>query len=202
VCNAIPLKENYVCQVCRMAIKEGIRTGGRSARVQQSIHTAIRDLLLEHDRSMLSVPLIAARAGVTPSTIYRRWGDLTTLLADAAVERLRPDIPVNCGNLREDLQTWTEQYLDEMSSAPGRELMRDVVASSAATCSGKCSAIARDQLQIIIERALARGETAPPAEELMDAIVAPMVYRILYAEAPPSLERMHQLIDICLARQV
>jgi len=194
------LKQILCVKVCRMAIKEGIRTGGRSARVQESIHAAIRDLLLEHDRSTLSVPLIAARAGVTPSTIYRRWGDLTTLLADAAVERLRPDIPINCGSLREDLQNWTEQYLDEMSSAPGRELMRDVVASSASVCSGKCAAIVRDQLQIIIDRALARGEAAPPAEELVDAIVAPMVYRILYAEAPPNLERMYQLIDICLAR--
>ncbi|MDB5979735.1 MAG: transcriptional regulator [Pseudomonas sp.] len=182
-----------------MAIKEGIRTGGRSARVQESIHAAINELLLEHDRSALSVPMIAARAGVTPSTIYRRWGDLTTLLADAAVERLRPDAPINCGNLRDDLQSWTEQYLEDMSSVPGREMIRDIVAS-AASRAGKCSALVRDQLQIIVDRALARGETSPPAEELVDAIVAPMIYRILYADQPPTLERMFQLIDICLVR--
>ncbi|MEB0041337.1 MULTISPECIES: TetR/AcrR family transcriptional regulator C-terminal ligand-binding domain-containing protein [unclassified Pseudomonas] len=182
-----------------MAIKEGIRTGGRSARIQESIHAAIRDLLLEHERSILSVPMIAARAGVTPSTIYRRWGDLTSLLADAAVERLRPDVPVNCGNLRDDLQSWTEQYLDDMNSLAGREMMRDVV-GSATSCSSKCASIVRDQLQIIVDRAIARGEASPPAEELVDAIVAPMIYRILYAEAAPSLERMFQLIDICLVR--
>ncbi|WP_122857219.1 TetR family transcriptional regulator, partial [Pseudomonas viridiflava] len=78
-----------------MAIKEAVRTGGRSARVQESIHRAVRDLLLEQDRSTLSVPLIATRAGVTPSTIYRRWGDLTNLLADAAIARLRPDEPID-----------------------------------------------------------------------------------------------------------
>ncbi|MDY7560585.1 TetR/AcrR family transcriptional regulator [Pseudomonas sp. 10B1] len=182
-----------------MAIKEGIRTGGRSARVQESIHAAIRDLLLEHERSTLSVPMIAARAGVTPSTIYRRWGDLTSLLADAALERLRPDVPVNCGNLRDDLQSWTEQYLDDMNSVAGREMMRDVVASAAGR-SGKCATIVRDQLQIIVDRAIARGEATPPAEDLVDAIVAPMIYRILYAEAPPAIDRMFQLIDICLVR--
>ncbi|MCI8212623.1 TetR family transcriptional regulator [Pseudomonas sp. S25] len=181
-----------------MAIKEGIRTGGRSARVQESIHSAVRDLLVEHDRAALSVPMIATRAGVTPSTIYRRWGDLTTLLADAAVERLRPDEPIDCGNLRDDLRTWTEMYLDEMNSAPGREMMRDVVASSAATCSGKCAGITRDQLQIIIDRALVRGEPSPDANELIDMVVAPMIYRILYAEAPPSLERVHLWVDRCL----
>ena len=183
-----------------MAIKEGIRTGGRSARVQESIHTAVRDLLLEHERGTLSVPLIAARAGVTPSTIYRRWGDLTTLLADAAVERLRPDEPIDCGNLRDDLRTWTEMYLDEMNSAPGREMMRDVVATSATTCSGKCMAIIQEQLQIIIDRALVRGESAPCTVELIDTVVAPIIYRLLYADAPPSLDRALQLVDRCLHR--
>ncbi|NWE73817.1 helix-turn-helix transcriptional regulator, partial [Pseudomonas gingeri] len=67
-----------------MAIKESIRPGGRSARVQESIHAAVRALLEEQDRSTLTVPQIAARAGVTPSTIYRRWGDLSELLADVA----------------------------------------------------------------------------------------------------------------------
>ncbi|MFE3652021.1 helix-turn-helix domain-containing protein, partial [Streptomyces sp. NPDC059152] len=52
------------------------RPGGRSARVQEAVHTAVRELESEVGRDALTVPLIAARAGVTPSTIYRRWGDL------------------------------------------------------------------------------------------------------------------------------
>lgn len=88
-----------------MAIKEGLRPGGRSARVQESVHTATRELLEAHERSSVTVPMIAARAGVTPSTIYRRWGDLSALLADVALERMRPDSePANTGSLRGDLQ--------------------------------------------------------------------------------------------------
>jgi hypothetical protein len=56
----------------------------------------------------------------------------------------------------------------------------------------------RDQLQIIIDRAQTRGERSPSADELVDAVVAPMVYRILYAESAPTLARMHQLLDRCL----
>ncbi|MET1067347.1 MAG: helix-turn-helix domain-containing protein, partial [Pseudomonas prosekii] len=83
-----------------MAIKEGLRPGGRSARVQESIHSAVRDLLEEQDRSTVTVPQIAARAGVTPSTIYRRWGDLSTLLADVALARLQPETePADTGSL-------------------------------------------------------------------------------------------------------
>ncbi|EPN56518.1 transcriptional regulator, partial [Pseudomonas syringae pv. actinidiae ICMP 19096] len=146
-----------------MAIKEAVRTGGRSARVQESIHRAVRDLLEAHDRAALSVPMIAAQAGVTPSTIYRRWGDLSTLLADAAIERLRPDTPIDQGSLRQDLLSWSEMYLDEMSSAPGRALMRDVAASTSG-CVGKCAAMVREQLQIMIDRATERGEASPTAD--------------------------------------
>ncbi|MBA1228692.1 TetR/AcrR family transcriptional regulator [Pseudomonas viridiflava] len=180
-----------------MAIKEAVRTGGRSARVQESIHRAVRDLLLELERASLSVPMIAARAGVTPSTIYRRWGDLTSLLADVAVERLRPDEPIDRGSLRQDLMTWSEMYLDEMSSAPGREMMRDVAASTS-NCSGKCASIVRDQLQTIIDRAASRHEPSPIADELIDAIVAPMIYRILYSESPPTLAAVHRWVERCL----
>lgn len=182
-----------------MTIKEPLRTGGRSARVQQSIHRAVHELSAEQPRSELSVPLIAARAGVTPSTIYRRWGDLTTLLADVAVERLRPDAPIDRGSLEQDLLTWSEMYLDDMSSTPGREMMRDVAASQSG-CQGKCAIIIREQLQTIIDRALTRGESSPTADQLLDAIVAPTIYRILYSEAPPTLDQVHEWVATVIGR--
>lgn len=180
-----------------MAIKTGIRTGGRSARVQESVHAAVRDLLQEQDRQSVSVPQIAARAGVTPSTIYRRWGDLSALLADVALEHLRPDCePVDTGSLRGDMLAWAEQYLDEMSSDVGRNMMRDVISSA---CPGYCTRILREQLQIILARAEHRGEALPDLERLLDLVVAPTVFRILFAETPPSLEQLHALVDLALA---
>ncbi|WP_277961996.1 TetR/AcrR family transcriptional regulator [Pseudomonas sp. RIT-To-2] len=179
-----------------MAIKEGIRTGGRSARVQESVHAAVRALLNEQERDTLTVPLIAGRAGVTPSTIYRRWGELTALLADVSLARLRPDSqPADTGTLRADLLAWAEQYLDEMNSEPGRNMMRDFIASG---CSSQCATVLRGQLQVILARALKRGEAAPHADHLLDMIVSPVVYRILFAESAPSVERMHELVDLSL----
>ena len=52
------------------------RPGGRSARVQATVHQAVQLLLARMPREALTFPLIAAEAGVTPSTLYRRWGDL------------------------------------------------------------------------------------------------------------------------------
>ncbi|MGV9270964.1 helix-turn-helix domain-containing protein, partial [Kitasatospora sp. NPDC003701] len=96
-----------------MSDRPTTRPGGRSARVQQSVHRAVRELEAELGRDALTVPLIAARAGVTPSTVYRRWGDLRELLSDVAVERLRPDAPpADLGSLRADLAAWAVQFAE------------------------------------------------------------------------------------------
>lgn len=177
-----------------MTIKEGLRPGGRSARVQESIHSAVRALLEEQERSSVTVPLIAARAGVTPSTIYRRWGDLTALLADVALARMRPDSePAQLGNLRSDILAWAEQYLDEMSSEPGRNMMRDVQASATP---GYCVAIIGAQLQTIIERY--PNESAPSIDRLINQVVAPVVFRILFSTAALEVEELHRLVDLAL----
>ncbi|MCP1483456.1 MULTISPECIES: TetR/AcrR family transcriptional regulator [Pseudomonas] len=179
-----------------MAIKEGLRPGGRSARVQESIHSAVRELLEEQERSTLTVPQIATRAGVTPSTIYRRWGDLSALLADVALERMRPDSePAATGSLRGDLRAWSEQYLDEMSSEPGRNMMRDVQCSSTP---GYCVSILSGQLQIILDRHRHSETALPSIDRLLNMLVAPTVFRILFAAQPLEVQELHELIDIAL----
>ena len=177
-----------------MAIKEGLRPGGRSARVQESVHSAVRELLEAHERSSVTVPMIAARAGVTPSTIYRRWGDLSVLLADVALARMRPDSePANTGSLRGDLQAWAEQYLDEMSSEPGRNMMRDVQCSQTP---GYCVSILSGQFQAIVDRY--PDNTPPSVDRLINLLAAPTVFRILFASAPLQVEELHELIELAL----
>ena len=177
-----------------MANKEGLRPGGRSARVQESIHSAVRALLEEQERSTVTVPQIAARAGVTPSTIYRRWGDLATLLADVAVERMQPDgEPPNTGSLRGDLQAWAEQFLDEMSSEPGRNMLRDVQSSPTP---GSCVSIIGAQLQTILDRY--PNEPQPSVDRLINVLAAPMVYRILFSVTLLEIEELHWLIGVAL----
>ncbi|MEV0254597.1 TetR/AcrR family transcriptional regulator [Streptomyces sp. NPDC050732] len=158
------------------------RPGGRSARVQEAVHTAVRELAAEVGRDTLTVPLIAARAEVTPSTIYRRWGDLQALLSDVAVERLRPEAPPeDRGDLTSDLEAWAEQFLDEMSSSAGRAYIRDALLGDPdGSNAGQCSAYAAEQIDVILARATDRGEAAPDVETVLDHVVAPVMYRILF----------------------
>ncbi|MEV1023344.1 TetR/AcrR family transcriptional regulator [Streptomyces sp. NPDC050264] len=176
------------------------RPGGRSARVQQSVHDAVRQLLEEVGRDGLAVPLVATRAGVTPSTIYRRWGDLQELLSDVAVEHLRPENPpADLGGLREDLDAWAEQFLEEMASPPGRAYIRDALLGDAeGTNAGQCSAYAADQIDTILSRAAQRGEHLPDTERVMDRVVAPIMYRILFRPTRLTAEYAHTLVGEAL----
>ncbi|GAA2094861.1 TetR/AcrR family transcriptional regulator [Streptomyces albiaxialis] len=165
-----------------MTPRPAARPGGRSARVQQSVHEAVRALLEERGRDGLTVPLVAARAGVTPSTVYRRWGDLQELLGDVAVERLRPEgEPADLGGLREDLEHWAVAFLEEMSSTAGRSYIRDALAGDPdGANAGRCSAYAVEQIETLLARAEGRGEAVPALDVVLDHVVAPMMYRILF----------------------
>ena len=59
------------------------RPGGRSAKVTAAVHQAVLDLLAAGEP--LTIPQVAARAGVNATSVYRRWGDVPALLADTAL---------------------------------------------------------------------------------------------------------------------
>lgn len=164
--------------------REMVRQGGRSARIQKEVHAAVRALLEQTDRADLTVPLIAERAGVTPSTIYRRWGDLGQLLADVAVERLRPVAdPEDTGSVAGDLEAFVLQYAEEMSSPVGRALLRDVlVESEGDVAATKCCGYTTDHLETIAARASARGEAPFDVAAIVDRAIAPIVYHILFGD--------------------
>lgn len=163
-----------------MALRGHIRPGGRSARVQAAVHEAVSALLETGNRSDLTIPMVAEKAGVTPSTIYRRWGGLEELLANVAMKHLEPDSePADTGNGRSDLAAWAEQYGEEMASEPGKSMIRDILAASAGQAV-TCCTFTRQQIDIMAARAAERNETFPGTETVIDQVVAPIVYRLLF----------------------
>jgi AcrR family transcriptional regulator len=178
------------------------RPGGRSARVQVAVHNATRELIDEQGRASVTVPMIAARAGVTPSTIYRRWGDLAELLADVAVERLKPDSePLDTGDLKGDLLAWADQFRDEMSSELGRAMVRDVVSARGMEAMGEpcaCAQFAKSQLEVIVARGKGRRQRAPEVDVLMDRVVAPIVYRMMFGLPMATPKDVRTWVEACL----
>jgi AcrR family transcriptional regulator len=177
--------------------REMIRQGGRSARIQQAVHAATQALLAEVSRAEINVPMIAERAGVTPSTIYRRWGDVAQLLADVAAERLRPAAePDDTGSVEGDLHAFVLQYAEEMATKVGRGLLRDVLAeTSSDTAATRCCRYTIEQLETLQARALARGEQGFQIDEAIDMLIAPICYHILFSDRDVSPHYVLSLLE-------
>jgi AcrR family transcriptional regulator len=137
-------------------------------------------LLTEVAEDALTIPLIAARADVTPSTIYRRWNTLAELLAAVLRDEFHGDRDQpNTGNFQADLQLWLGGFVDDMSSGPGRTLLHERVGNAAVA--RRAAGYAYANLKTLTEQAESRGENVHDANRLMDLLVAPVVYRLVYA---------------------
>ncbi|WP_020667504.1 TetR/AcrR family transcriptional regulator [Amycolatopsis nigrescens] len=159
------------------------RPGGRSARVRDAVHQAVVELLVAGEFEA-AIPKIAERAGVNPTSIYRRWGTRENLLLDAAVTRLQATSPIpDTGSLRGDLLAWAGRVERAMADPGGQVVLRALIAAMATRTSGERQGerlLARGaDLQEMLDAAAARGEPVPSVDEVLDYVLAPLYLRVL-----------------------
>ncbi|MER5503337.1 MULTISPECIES: TetR/AcrR family transcriptional regulator [unclassified Streptomyces] len=177
------------------------RPGGRSARVGAQVHQAVTELIGERGYGNFTVGEVAARAGVADSSVYRRWGNLETLLTDVALNRLNAQSPMpDTGSLSGDLRTYAANVAREITGPDGPAVLHLAVALSGADQQGLQARDAiRDerirQLQAMLDRARERGEHAPDALGVLDHVLAPMYVRVLFGMGPLTPDYVDGLVD-------
>jgi AcrR family transcriptional regulator len=178
------------------------RPGGRSARVRAAVHRAVEELLAEAPAEELSVPVIALRAGVHPTTVYRRWGTLGDLLAAVATSRFSGDIVVpDTGSLRGDLERWMSDVATDLADPDVLALMRATVGAAGAEGGCACVADRHEQLAAMLEREKSRGGRAPDLEEAADALLGPLYYRAIFTGTPGRPGWARQLVNALLGAE-
>nr|WSY48894.1 TetR/AcrR family transcriptional regulator [Streptomyces sp. NBC_00886] len=152
------------------------RTGGRSAVVLMSIRKAVEELIAEQGSDALTIPMVAERAGVNHSSIYRRWGDARTMINDLATYRLDPDrgLP-DTGDLRADLTAWAQELISHYGVPVNAALLR----GGAAAAGESESDCLRDRRAEAAEFA-ARPGSAFNGDDVIDRVVAPIIYRVIF----------------------
>lgn len=172
------------------------RPGGRSARIRADVHRAARALLAEGPAEALTVPIIAARAGVHPTTVYRRWGSVGEILADVTASRVAGEVVVpDTGSLVGDLKRWVADVSVDLSDPDVIGLMRASIGTGLSEGCRACVTDRRTQLGAILERAVARGETAPALLDAADHLLGPLYYRAIFLSEGPSPEWATGLVD-------
>ncbi|MFD3925663.1 TetR/AcrR family transcriptional regulator [Streptomyces sp. NPDC058614] len=170
------------------------RTGGRSAMVLTSIRNAVEELIAEYGSDAITIPMVAERAGVNHSSIYRRWGDARTMINDLATYRLDPDrgLP-DTGDLRDDLTVWADELVSHYSRPVNAALLR----GGAAAAGESESDCLRDR------RAEAAGFAARPdstfsSDQVIDCVVAPIIYRVIFLPwTLPEVDVRTYVDDLC-----
>lgn len=176
------------------------RPGGRSARVRAAVHRAVEELLAQDGGEPLTIPQIAARAGVHPTTVYRRWGSLAELLAAVASSRFSGDIVVpDTGTLRGDLERWVADVAADLADPDVLALMRATVGAAGPTGGSACVADRHAQLAAMLERERERGRSVPELERAADALLGPLYYRAIFTSQPVTAAWARELVDALLA---
>jgi len=164
---------------------------------------AVETLLLRKDPSAISMVDIAEEAGVAATSLYRRWGDVRTLLTDIAVQQLMQEAPMpDTGALKSDLCAWARSIAAGLASPRGSAFFRVYVGAaprSGVESVGRSQAmIGRiEQIAAMLERAAARGEAAPYVFEVADHILAPLYMRALFG-LPASADTADALVEYLL----
>lgn len=177
----------------------GTRPGGRSARVRAAVHRAVAELLAEEVGDGLTIPVVAARAGVHATTVYRRWGSVGELLADVATSRFSGETVVpDTGSLRGDLQRWAADVATDLADPDVLALIRAALGAGGEQGACACRGDREEQLAAMIEREQARGGAAPTVERAADTLLGPLYYRAIFGPAPGSPDWARGLVDILL----
>lgn len=183
------------------------RTGGRSARVLDAVARAVLEELNESGIEDFSIPQVAARAGVSNSSLYRRWPNKAALISFAGSRNSQATIPFpDCGSLRKDLA----QALAEVFESFSDPSMRAVIAmafgiSDAPELKQTLETFWQlrvEQQREMFNRAIARGEIAADVDtsEIIERAVGPLYFRYFVTRRPITKKFIQELVDAALPR--
>jgi AcrR family transcriptional regulator len=183
------------------------RTGGRSARVVNAVLEATLDVLARAGFGALSFDAVAAQAGVSRTTIYRRWATRHDLVR-AALLRLAEvqPVPAEASTLREDLVEFIRARL--IGNRRERERALALLRANAADLADPelvaLGRLVQENIQrpIVgaVERAIARGELPAGTDPglVIEPIFATLHFHLFLFAREPELAYAEQLVDLVL----
>jgi AcrR family transcriptional regulator len=179
---------------CGMAPRQPAkRPGGRTAAVSDAIRTAVEELVAEKGSERVTIPMVAERAGVNPTTVYRRWPDAATMINDLATYHLDPDRPLpDTGELRTDIAAWACEILTHYRKPINAAILRGG-AAVAGDDESDCLRGRLGEAALLVQRA---GSTASVCvQDVIDHVLAPIMYRVIFLPSTLTDDYAQRLTD-------
>lgn len=187
--------------------KQSRQVVGRGEKFREAVLAATVRELTESGYAALTIDRVAKRAGVNKTSIYRRWSDRETLVADALAELASIEIPVpDFRNVERDLRELARGFVRWATSTEGRAVLSVLLSDS-----GQAPEFVQARRDFydkrfaaaspVVAGAIDRGElpagTVPSV--LLSALVAPIYFRLLVSGEPVDESAADLATDITLA---
>jgi AcrR family transcriptional regulator len=165
---------------------------------------ATLQLLGEGGYDQLTIDAVAARAGSSKTTIYRRWADKSALVCAALVSASEghPELPAGATSLREDLIALVALLAKvAITEDPGAfaSLLAAAQKDPAIALAVRATAVEprRRDCRDVIQRAIGRGELHDPrlATALYEIAIGQMMVRFLLQSDGFSEEQQTEFVD-------
>lgn len=174
--------------------RDAVRRRGRprSEEARRAVLDALRDLVQEHGIGRVSVEAVAARAGVSKATIYRRWTSKEAIAIDALGDAAGPGLAFpDTGCTRDDLRAHLHISATALDTPMGRAYAGLLGASQddlalAAAIRDHLVAARRAEAAAGLRRGVRRGELRADLDidTAIDAVYGALYYRLLVSHAP------------------
>jgi AcrR family transcriptional regulator len=173
----------------------------RIAQTRAQVHAATLAIIAESGVRAATVERIADRAGVSRSTVYRRWPSLPSLYYEAFAQLARRWSPEPGGDVDAELRHYLRDYADRLNDPTYGAVL--VALIEAAWRDPELAALRRTVFDERTSRAAAIFEAGVRAgrlradldlREALDAVVAPFLYRRLVEQetiSPTDVDRLH-----------
>lgn len=178
----------------------------RSTLADEAIRDAAVELFAEHGFEGLCVEDVAARAGVSKATIYRRYPSKVDLVVEAAGCLAEQEIAFpDTGNLREDLRALGRALISGARTSPAGRVMAVMVFETRRypeldESYRRFIADRRARTREVLRKGVERGEL--PADTNLDLmsgmLVGPILHRFLVTREPLNDAFVDALVDALL----
>ena len=164
----------------------------RSLEADEAILEAAVDVFAEVGLAALTMEGVAARAGVSKNTLYRRYPNKLELVVSAVRCYTKVGAPPpDTGTTRDDLRAIVDDLVAIVTDTPMGRMLPILVAvrtrvSELDVAYSEIVADKRARSMTIVRRGVDRGDLRADVdlEAVVDALVSPIFYRFLVTSAP------------------
>ena len=183
------------------------RVDPRVAQTRKAVYAATLSLIAESGVQAATVERISERAGVARSTVYRRWPSLVALYCEAFAQLARRTPQPVQGDTGPELLRYLQDYADRLNDDTYCSVLVALLDAAwrdpgLAEVRGSLFDERSSRAAAIVDAGVASGQLRSDVEarQVLDAVVAPFLYRRVVHQQRISRTDVRRLRDDVLAR--